>query len=241
MTGYLRLGAIAGAIGGVTLALVLRLLGEPAIGDAVALERSQAPLGSAPKEMFSRGTQQIGGMAGALIYGVAIGLIFAMVFAVVRHRLASRSDWRRSLLLAATGFATLYVVPLLKYPGNPPAVGDPDTITKRTVMYVTLLAWSVVTTWATWRTLRWLRARTVPEHQLVPLVVLTYVVMVTVAYVVLPGNPDAITAPATLVWRFRVASLGGAAALWFVLGTTFGWLSLRGAQRDTPAATSTFA
>jgi predicted cobalt transporter CbtA len=230
MTRYLRLGAIAGAAGGVALALVLRLLGEKSIGDAIAIEKAHAHGGTAPDELFSRGTQQLGGMAAAVIYGVAIGLVFAVVFAAVRHRLSTRNDWRRSTMLAAVGFATVFVVPFLKYPPNPPAVGDPDTITERTVLYVVLLAWSVIATWASWRTLRWLRARGVDEHTRGALTALTYVVLLAVAFVALPGTPDAVTAPATLVWRFRLATLAGAAANWSVLGAVFGWLCLRAAR-----------
>lgn len=230
MTRYLRLGAVAGAAGGLVMAIVLRMLGEPSIGDAIAIEKANVPAGAAHKELFSRGVQQVGGMAAAIVYGVAIGLVFAIVFAAVRHRLASRDDWRRSTLLGATGFVTMFAVPFLKYPPNPPAVGNPNTITERTVLYVVLVGWSIVASWAAWRLHRWLRARGVVEHQRVSATALTYAVLLIVAFVALPGNPDAIGAPATLVWRFRIASLGGAAAYWSVLGLAFGWLCVRAAR-----------
>ena len=227
MKRYLRLGAAAGAAGGLVMAAVLRVLGEPTIGDAIAIEKSRMPAGAAHRELFSRGTQQVGGMTAAVVYGVALGLVFALVFVAVRHRLALRDDWRRATLLAFVGFCTVYAVPFLKYPPNPPAVGDPDTITTRTVLFVALLGWSLVATWAAWRLHRWLRARAVPEHQRASTTLLVYAVLVVVAFVVLPGNPDAIKAPATLVWRFRLASLCGAAAYWSALGLVFGWLCVR--------------
>src|SRR5207237_7946071 len=65
MRAILKAGAIAGAAGGLALAAFLRLVGEGAIGDAVALERSRSGV---HHEMFSRGTQQVGGMLGALLY-----------------------------------------------------------------------------------------------------------------------------------------------------------------------------
>src|SRR5437867_7067780 len=98
---FLRTGALAGGIGGLALALFLRLVGEGSIGDAVALERSK---GGVHHEMFSRGTQQVGGMLGAVVYGVCMGLVFALLFAAVRHRLGARDDWRRALCVAAVGF-----------------------------------------------------------------------------------------------------------------------------------------
>jgi predicted cobalt transporter CbtA len=144
------------------------------------------------------------------------------------------------MLLGAVGFVTMYAVAFLKYPPNPPAVGDPNTINERTILYLTVVGWSIVVSWAAWRMHRWLRARGVVEHQRLPATALTYVVLVTLAFVVLPGNPDAIGAPATLVWRFRIASLGGAAAFWSVLGLAFGWLCVRkAAERDAEAVTTT--
>ena len=238
MTRYLRLGAVAGAAGGLVMAVVLRVLGEPSIGDAIAIEKAHMPAGTAHKELFSRGVQQVGGMAAAIVYGVAIGLVFAIVFAAVRHRLATRDDWRRSTLLGVVGFVTMYAVTFLKYPPNPPAVGNPDTINERTILYLALVGWSIVASWAAWRMHRWLRARGVVEHQRLPVTALTYVALITVAFVLLPGNPDAIGAPATLVWRFRIASLGGAAAYWSVLGLAFGWLCVRAPAREGESLTT---
>ena len=120
----------------------------------------------------------------------------------------------------------MYLVPWLKYPANPPAVGNPDTIGERTALYLLLLAWSLVATWATWRVHRWLVANGEAEHRRVPMTVAAYVGLVGLGLALLPGNPDAITIPAQLVWRFRLASLAGAAAFWSVCGTVLGWLSM---------------
>jgi len=227
---FLRAGAIAGGAGGLALALFLRLVGEGAIGEAIAIERSRPGV---HHEMFSRGAQQLGGMIGAVVYGVFVGLIVAVVFALVRHRMHGRGDWRRSVTLAAVGFVTIAVVPFLKYPANPPTVGSPDTIGRRTALYLLMLAWSVVTTWAAWRCWTWLRSRGTTEQIRVTATLGIAVVMVTFAYVLLPGSPDPVSAPATLVWNFRIASLGGAAAFWTVLGLTLG--ALLTARQQAPA------
>ena len=225
MKHYLRRGAIAGAAGGLASALVLLVVGERSISRAIALEQARA--GDAPAhEMFSRHVQLAGGALGTLIAGAAFGLIFAVVFASVRHRLAGRDDWRRATTLAAVAFLAVYVVPWLKYPANPPAVGDPDTIDQRTALYVVMVAWSIVAVWGAWRLHRYLRARGREDHLRVPAAVATWAAVVAAGLALLPGNPDAITAPAQLVWRFRLASLAGAASFWAVCGTTFGWLCL---------------
>jgi predicted cobalt transporter CbtA len=227
----LKLGALAGLVGGIALAVFLRLVGEGPIGDAVALEeaRSASAGGTAHEEMFSRATQQLGGMLGAATYGVAVGAILVVVFALVRHRLSARDDWRRAVTLAGVAFVTLTLVPMLKYPANPPAVGNPDTITERTALYLLMIGWSCVATWAAWRLGRWLRVqeRWQAEHRRLPAMLATWAVVVGVGLAVLPGSPDTVDAPATLVWRFRMASLGGEALFWAVTGCVLGWLLLR--------------
>src|SRR5205823_451042 len=123
MKDHLRRGALAGLAGGLASAVVLLALGERSIAKAVALERAANAAG-AHHEQFSRGVQRAGGATGTVIAGVSIGVVLAIVFAAVRHRLAGPDDWRRATRLAAIGFVTVYLVPWLKYPANPPAVGD---------------------------------------------------------------------------------------------------------------------
>jgi predicted cobalt transporter CbtA len=241
MQRLLKLGALAGLVGGVALALFLRLVGEGPIGRAVALEAARADAaaaaaaagaagagaGTAHEELFSRVTQQVGGMVGAALYGVCAGAILAVVFALVRHRLGSRHDWRRALTVAGAAFIAVSLVPALKYPANPPAVGDPDTINERTLLYLVMIGWSLVALWAGWRLVRWLRVQGRPEHMRLPAGVGLWAALVGLGYVVLPGSPDAVDAPATLVWQFRIASLGGEAVFWAVTGCVLGWLLVR--------------
>jgi predicted cobalt transporter CbtA len=223
---YLRHGAVAGAVGGAATALFLLLVGERSIGDAVAIEATRGGGGDA---MFSRGTQQVGGAVGAVLVGVTLGAVLAVVFAAVRHRLGGRDDFERSGRLAAVAFVALFLVPFLKYPANPPAVGDPATAGRRTALYLVVLAWSVVSAWAGWRFGRWLSARGRPGPVSAPGSAAAWAVLVGLGFALLPGSPDAVTVPATLAWRFRVASAGGQAVFWAVTAVVFGWLCLTGA------------
>jgi predicted cobalt transporter CbtA len=224
----LKQGVLAGMAGGAGLALVLRLIGEGPLGRAVAIE------GSTGHDMFSRGTQQVGGMLAALIYGAALGAVFGVVYAAVRHRVRAADDWRAAVNLAATGFVAVFLLPFLKFPANPPSVGDPDTIGRRTALYLLAVAWSLVATWGAWRAWRALVARGVPVHQAVPATLGTWVVLAAVGLVALPSNPDPVNAPATLIWQFRLASLGGAVTYWSVMGLVFGWLRVRMRGRVGP-------
>jgi len=45
-----------------------------------------------------------------------------------------------AILLAAAAFVTIYVVPSLKYPANPPSVGIAETIGYRTQLFFAMIA-----------------------------------------------------------------------------------------------------
>jgi predicted cobalt transporter CbtA len=55
------------------------------------------------------------------------------------------------------------------------------------------------------------------------------------AYALLPSAPDEVSVPATLVWRFRVASLGANLTLWATLTLGLAWLVAE-AQRSRSRA-----
>ncbi|MGI9034175.1 MAG: CbtA family protein [Acidimicrobiales bacterium] len=230
MRRQLRDGALAGLAGGAALALVLLLAGEASIGQAITLERRAHP-GAAQGETFSRGTQQAGGAVAAIVGGVALGAIFAVAWVALRRHLrpagsTPTAHWSAAVALAGIAFLTVNLVPFLKYPANPPGVGDPSTIGRRTGLYLLMLAWSVVTTAAAWLAARWMGGRGWPNHLRLPAVAGIYATLVVIALAALPGSPDSVTAPATLVWHFRLTSLAGTAAFWAVCGTVFGWLTL---------------
>lgn len=48
-------------------------------------------------------------------------------------------------LLAVIGFVALILVPQIKYPAKPPAIGDPATIGLQTELYFTMIALSSTT------------------------------------------------------------------------------------------------
>jgi predicted cobalt transporter CbtA len=225
---FIRRGVVAGLAGGAASALFLLLVGERTIGDAIRLEEKH---GGGGQELFTRGTQLFGGALGVILVSVALGVVFATTFAAVRHRLPGRNDWQRSITWAATAFVVVYLVPFVKYPPNPPSVGDPNTIDERTMLYVAVLAWSIGAAYLALRMGHWMRTRRYADPARQSVVATAWVVLVTVAFVVLPGSPDAVTAPATLIWRFRLASAGGALVLWGVTGAVFGLLGLPSAVR----------
>ena len=117
------------------------------------------------------------------------------------------------------------LVPFVKYPPNPPAVGDPDTINKRTISYLPTLVIGLVAVWAGVAAARW--AQRFGDAPWIRLAGggLAFVVAIVAAYLLLPTiNEVPETFPATLLWKFRFASLGTQAVLWTLLG--FGYAAL---------------
>lgn len=230
MISFIWRGLGAGALGGFAASLSLLLLGERSISDAIALENARST--GAKVEMFTRPTQVVGGVVALVLAGLLVGVIFAVAFVAARPQSRLLSEFHRSLWLAAIALGTIVLVPFAKYPANPPSVGDPDTITRRTLAYLSLLTLSIILGLAAWGWSRRLWARGWSDPARLGLVAVLYLSVVAVAYLVLPANPDAIAAPATLIWRFRLASLTSSACLWGVTGFAFGWLSERAEARQ---------
>jgi hypothetical protein len=231
--GSVVLAAVAlGALAGLFAAALLTFTAEPSIAEAIRIEDARRPPGVAPeKPVVSRRVQKGFGLFGAYaLAGAAFGLLFAAGFVGARR---GRPDpFRRAVVVGAVLAGTLTLAPWFKYPPNPPAVGDPATLARRQTLYVSLLVVTALVLIGAAHLSRRLRAAGWPEPGRVACVVAAVAVPMILAYALLPPAPDAVTVPATLVWRFRLASLGGNLGLWTVLTLGFGLLA---SERRTPA------
>jgi predicted cobalt transporter CbtA len=221
----LRYGALAGAAAGVSAALVLWLVVEPVIRRALAIEDARPSHDHAHEELVTRGQQVVGGLVTAGIVGVLFGVVFAVVFAKARHRLPAGSDQGRVAVLAVIGYAVFVLLPALSVPANPPSVGDPDTVTRRTLLYLLTILVGALIAGMLFAADRWLRGRGGRPAARRTAVVLFGAAAVTVLLVAMPApDPIPVDVPAALIWDFRVASLAQLAVMWGVLGLTFGLL-----------------
>ncbi len=85
----------------------------------------------------------IGMGLGLLAFSVAIGALFAVVFAVAYGRVGDVSARLLSLYIAGGMLLSLYVVPnLKKYPASPPALSLDQTVRERTLLYVLMVVLS---------------------------------------------------------------------------------------------------
>ncbi|HSV38449.1 MAG TPA: CbtA family protein [Nocardioidaceae bacterium] len=239
----LRNGAIAGFAAGVVAAVLQWLVTEPVIRRALEIEDRVSALeplehGHHGEEVLvERGAQVVFGMLTAGVIAVLFGVVFAVAFAKARHRLPGLSDFGRAAWLAAFGFFAFTAMPMLAIPANPPAVGDPDTVTRRTLIYVLAILVGLLIVGAVAAVNRVLASKVDGASRLA-LNAVAFAVLVAVALVVIPTSPDSIPttgdasliAGADLIWDFRLASLLQLGAMWAALGLLFGVLTTRPAH-----------
>jgi hypothetical protein len=230
-------GMFAGLVAALLAFSFAKIVGEPQVDRAIAFEEqhsaAEKAAGAAEEpELVSREVQAgLGLLTGVAVFGTALGGLFALAFAFASGRLLKFPPRTTAMLIAAVGFLTLYVVPYLKYPANPPAVGTEDTIGYRTQLYFTMMVFSAAalaiavtfgralsTSLGTWNA-------TVAGA-------LAYIVLVVIAAYALPTiNEVPSDFPADLLWKFRIASLGVQAILWGTIGLALGALVEHGQAR----------
>ncbi|WP_113701304.1 CbtA family protein [Nonomuraea lactucae] len=240
----LLLGLLAGLIaGGFAFAF-----GEPRVDRAIALEEAAAKAAEAaqaghgapeahPAEeghdhgdgaVVSRPVQKAGLFLATGLYGLAVGGIFALAYAGLRGRVGPRSDGGLALAAAGVAFVAVILVPFLKYPANPPAVGDPETINSRTLLYVVMILVGLAATAIAVATARQVTGGPWPRWSAA---VAAFLVPVVAAWLLLPAVDEVPAGfPATLLWEFRLASLGTQLVFWAAFGALFGWVADRAAR-----------
>jgi predicted cobalt transporter CbtA len=245
-------GMIAGLVAGVACFGIAKIFGEPQVDRAIAFEESHAEAeapaahhheaaapesehaaaahdhGGGAEELVSRATQSTAGLLTATaVYGAAMGGLFALGFAFLYGRVGDIGPRALALLLALAAFVAVYYAPSLKYPANPPAVGDGATIGYRTGLYLLMMLISLtamVLAVSLWRRL----IEQYGDLNAALIGAAAFAGVIVVAQFVLPDiNEVPGDFPATVLWKFRMASLGMQALLWGTLGLVFGVLAER--------------
>lgn len=238
-------GMLLGVVAAVVAFVVARLLGEHQLDLAIGFEdahdaghaaahdagHAAAHAGgdaAVAEELVSRTTQRgVGLLVGLLAFSVAIGGIFALTYAGLQGRLGTLGARATAALLALGGFVAVYLLPVLKYPANPPAVGDPETIGRRTALYFGMVAISLVVVVGGGVATRRLADRFGAWNAAL-LAVAGGLVVIGLAYQFMPApDPTPQEFPADVLWRFRLASLAIQASVWATIGLLFGALTER--------------
>lgn len=259
-------GLLSGAAAGVLAFLFARIFSEPQIERAIgyedgvgaahhAAEHAAAGLAShshgGDGGGFSRAVQMNIGMGlGVLAFSLAIGALFAVVFAVAYGRLGDVSARVLSLYVAGGMLLSLYLVPALKYPANPPALSLDETMRQRTLLYLLTVALSAVFLIAAVYLGRRLSERMGAWNA-----TLTaaggYIISVAALLLILPSideTPGPLVDesgtivvggfPADVLYEFRLYSLGTQIVIYATIGLVFGALVSRllGERKKAPVA-----
>ena len=214
-------GCFAGTIyGALNLAIV-----EPYLDDAINIENQKmftsGEADDTPKfwvEYYEYRSWQKGGevLAGAIL-GTSIGALFGIVYALSKNSLPSRNNIGKTLILAGLMWFTLFVIPFLKYPANPPTVGDADTVVLRGILYLSFIAISGFSAVGFSRLYKKLETKKY-------LAVVGYAVFITAVFFIMPPSPDEVTAPMDLVNGFRVMSVMAVTTFWIAEAIILGLL-----------------
>jgi Probable cobalt transporter subunit (CbtA) len=247
-------GLLAGAVGAVLAFVFARVFAEPVIGRAIAYEDGRTEVEHAQGvhehgvEVFTRGVQSNAGLGfGVLLFGVAMGALFAVFFCVAYGRAGGVGARALSIRLAAGAFIVVYLVPFVKYPPNPPAVGQSDTIGMRTGWYLVMVLASVVLAiGAVWLARR--LAGRLGAWNAGLSATAAYVLAIVVVMLLLPTvdeTPEPLRdASGTIVYpgfsadvfyEFRLVSLGTQLVLWASIGLMFSTLAGRPLGERTEA------
>jgi hypothetical protein len=269
-------GVLVGALGGPFAFVFARIFAEPVIQRAIDYESGRddakdalakamgMPMEGGGPDLFSRAVQSnVGAGFGMLLFGVAMGAIFAVVYCVAYGRVGEVSPRNLALLVAGGLFLGIYLVPFLKYPANPPSIGHPETIRDRGGLYLLMVVLSLVSiAGAVWLGQR--LARRFGNWTATLLASAAFIAAIGIAMLILPSlghlavnvheygahateTPLPLTDksgrivypgfPADDLYLFRLYSLIAQVILWATIGLCFAPMAtkLLGAQRNAPA------
>lgn len=256
-------GLLVGLVAGLLAFGFARIFGEPAVDKAIAFESAQDKVKADEKykadvekakaahlpipqpaaeepELVSRAVQSTAGLlTGVVVVGTALGGIFALVFAFAHGRMGSLGPRATAAALSVMAFVSIYFVPNVKYPSNPPSIGNPETIAARTGLYFSMILLSVIAMVLAVMLRRRLRAQLGSWNASIAAGV-AYAAVMAIVMLLLPTVmevPENFSA--VVLWQFRMSTMGMQAILWGVIGLAFGALSEPAMAHDGRLVTAT--
>jgi predicted cobalt transporter CbtA len=244
----LLIGVLAGLAGAVFHTVAT----EPRVDDAIAIEEAAAEAdhamsggeaeatdGNDGEEVsVSRSDQKGAGLFLAYaLTGAAFGLFLAITSLSLRT--TTGGPFRRVAVSGLVLAGAITVAPWLKYPPNPPAVGDPDSVGERERLFVLLIVLAALLLAGLAHLSARLRRADWPDDRRVAAVVGAGLIAFAVLFAAMPASPDEVSVPANLVWQFRLNSLTGNLLVWTLLTVGLGVVWTEAARQPAEAAAPT--
>ena len=205
-------GFVAGTIhGAVNLAIV-----EPYLDKAIGIENQNLFASGEAEDTPQfwveynsyRDWQKSGQLLAGGILGMSIGALFGIVFAYSRNSLPKGHTVKKTFVFAAIMWLVIFFIPFLKYPANPPTVGDADTVVLRQILYLLFIAisgFSAVGFFVLYKKL---------QNKKKGFAFVGYAVFITAVFFMMPPSPDEVTATMDLVNGFRTMSVVAVSTFW---------------------------
>jgi hypothetical protein len=221
---FIAIVLVSGCFAGIIHGLANLVFVEPYLDQAIGIENQNLFASGEEKdtpdfwvEYNSYRFWQKGGQvfAGAIL-GTSIGALFGLVYAYSRNALPVGNDLKKTFTLAGVMWFTIFFIPFLKYPANPPTVGDPETVVLRAVLYlsfITISGFGAVGFYKLYKKLQ--SGKKIAAF-------IGYTVFISIAFALMPPNPDEITAPMDLVNLFRTMSVIAVSIFWISLAFILG-------------------
>ena len=223
---FLIIVLVSGAFAGLVHGAVNFTIVEPYLDQAIGIENQNLFDSGEEEDTLEfwveyegyRTWQKSGQILAGVILGTSVGALFGIVFALSRNSLPGSNDVKKALVLAGVMWLTLYFIPFLKYPANPPTVGETETVVLRAILYISFIAISGFAAVGFYR----LSKKFQNKKKFIALV--GYAVFISIVFVAMPENPDEVSAPADLVEGFRAVSVLGVSSFWISVALILGML-----------------
>jgi len=235
---FIAIVLVAGCFAGIIHGVANLVIVEPYLDEAIGIENQNLFASGEEKDSpefwveYSayRDWQKGGQVLAGAILGTSIGALFGIVFAYSRQVLPGQHNVKKSLVLAGIMWFTIYFIPFLKYPANPPTVGDPETVVLRSILFLSFIAISGFGAVGFYQ----LYKKLGKGKKIIAFI--GYAAFIATVFMIMPQNPDEMSAPIELVNGFRMMSVIAVSTFWLSIGILLGifWQKV---QPDKPVQT----
>ena len=223
---FLLIVLISGATAGLIWGTANLVLVEPYLDAAIGIENQNLFASGEEDDTLEfwieydgyRTWQKGGQILAGVILGTSIGALFGIVFAFSRNSLPGENNIKKTIILAGIMWFTIYFIPFLKYPANPPTVGDGETVVLRAILYLSFIAISGFGAVGFYQLSKKIKSKS----KIISVV--GYGVFIAIVFALMPPNPDEVNAPMDLVNGFRVMSVVGVSIFWVSVAIILGGL-----------------
>jgi hypothetical protein len=228
MRSVLPVALVMGVLSGLLVGGFFNVFNVPVMEWAISLEEAAAEAevaasGGAHEDeggiVVSLGMQRIGMVAGLAVVGVLFGAVFTGLYHLVGRAAPGWSMWAWAAIAGLLGFWAISLFAQIKYPLNPPGIGDESSLLARQGFQFLFIAISLASVVGVCLAVQLInQSGTVGLQRFIMYagVGIAYAVVVTVSFSLIPGNPDAAPdwVPEALVIMFRSITIIGHFLLW---------------------------